>query len=60
LCLEEKSYKEIGKEEKRIMTGMHKVMLPRISLTDFTCESWDTQLERESGSSTLRGDSWEL
>jgi hypothetical protein len=38
------------------MTGMSKVMLAIISLTGFTCESWDTQLKKESGSSTLRGE----
>jgi hypothetical protein len=30
-------------------------MLPKFFLTNFSCGSWDAQLEKGSGSSTLRG-----
>jgi hypothetical protein len=36
------------------MIGKSKVML--LKLICFTCESWDNELEWESGSSTLQGE----
>jgi hypothetical protein len=47
MCHEANSYKENGKEGNWITWVIGKVMLLIISLIGFTCESWDTQLERE-------------